>query len=74
MKWSEHKTRGGGVLPSKGSMRACGQPGYVLRNFCLTQSIDFIIFCLKQGIFFGLDDKEPARMFYELMMYIAYFK
>ena len=25
----------------------------------------FINFCLKQGIFF-LDDKQPARMFYEL--------
>ena len=57
-------------------MGTCGQPGYVFRDFCLKQGIDFIIFCLnqgidfinfclKQGIFF-LDDKQPARMFYEL--------
>ena len=54
--------RGRGVLPYKGLMGACGQPGYVFLdfclkqgidfiNFCLNQSIDFINFCLKQGIF-----------------------
>ena len=35
-------------------MGTCGQPGYVFRDFCL-----------KQGIF-SLDDKQPARMIYEL--------
>ena len=45
---------GGGVLPYKALMGTCGQPGYVLRHdFCLNrvQGIDFINFCLKQGIF-----------------------
>ena len=59
-------------------MGTCGQPGHNFRDFCLKQGIDFqlsffvlirvsilSIFCLKQGIFF-LDDKHPARMFYEL--------
>ena len=32
-------------------MGTCGQPGYVLRDFCLKQGIDFIIFCVKEGIF-----------------------
>ena len=36
------------------------------RDFYLDQGIDFINFCLKQGIFF-LDDKQPARMFYEFI-------
>ena len=38
----------GGVLPYKGLMGTCGQPGYVFRDFCLKQGIEFIIFCLKQ--------------------------
>ena len=42
--------RGGGVLPSKGLMGTCGQPGYVFREFSLTQGIKFITFCLNQGI------------------------
>ena len=42
---------GGGVLAYKGLMGTCGQPGYVFRDFCLEQVIDFINFCLKQGIF-----------------------
>ena len=37
---------GGGVLPYKGLMGTCGQPGYVFRDFCLKQGIDFIIFGL----------------------------
>ena len=41
---------GGGVLPYKGLMGTCGQPGYVLGDFCLKQGIKFIIFCLNQGI------------------------
>ena len=41
---------GGGVLPYKGLMGTCGQPGYVFRGFCLKQGIEFIIFCLNQGI------------------------
>ena len=39
-----------GVLPYKGLMGTCGQPGYVFRDFCLKQGIKFIIFCLNQGI------------------------
>ena len=42
---------GGGVLPYKGLMRTCGQPGYVFRDFCLKEGIDFVSFCHKQGIF-----------------------
>ena len=42
---------GGGLLPYKGLMGTCGQPGYVFRDFCLKQGIEFIIFCLKQDIF-----------------------
>ena len=45
-------SRGGGVLPDKGLMGTCGQPGYVFRDFCLTQGIDFIIFSLNQGVDF----------------------
>ena len=30
---------GGGLLPYKGLMRTCGQPGYVYRDFCLKQGI-----------------------------------
>ena len=41
-----------GVLPYKGLMGTCGQPGYVLRDFCLKQGIGFIIFWLNQGIDF----------------------
>ena len=41
---------GGGVLPYKGLMGTCGQPGYVFRDFCLKQGIEFIICCLNQGI------------------------
>ena len=41
---------GEGVLPYKGLMGTCGQPGYVFRNFCLEHGIEFIIFCLNQGI------------------------
>ena len=43
-------TAPGGVLPYKGLMGTCGQPGYVFRDFCLKQGIKFIIFCLKEGI------------------------
>ena len=42
-------TPGGGVLPYKGLMGTCGQPGYVFLDFCLKQGIEFIIFCLNQG-------------------------
>ena len=41
---------GGGVLPYKGLMGTCSQPGYAFRHFCLKQGIEFIIFCLNQGI------------------------
>ena len=39
-----------GVLPYKGLMGTCGQPGYVFQDFCLKQGIEFIIFYLNQGI------------------------
>ena len=32
-------TPGGGVLPYKGLMGTCSQPGYVFRDFCLKQGI-----------------------------------
>ena len=37
---------GGGVLPYKALMGTCGQPGYIFRDFCLEQGIEFIIFVL----------------------------
>ena len=39
-----------GVLPYKGLMGKVGQPGYVFQDFCLKQSMEFIIFCFNQGI------------------------
>ena len=41
------------VLPHKGLMGTFDQPGYVFRDFCLKQGIDFIIFCLNQCIDFS---------------------
>ena len=35
---------GGGLLPYKGVMGTCGQPGYVFRDFCLKRGIEFIFF------------------------------
>ena len=35
-----------GLLPYKGLMGMRGQPGYVFRDFCLKQGIEFIIFVL----------------------------
>ena len=40
-----------GALPYKGLMKTCGHPRYVFRDFCHKQGIDFIIFCLEEGIF-----------------------
>ena len=34
-------------------MGKCGQPGYVFRDFCLSQGTDFITFCLNQGTDFS---------------------
>ena len=31
-------------------MGTFGQPGYVLRDFCLKQGIEFVLFWLNQGI------------------------
>ena len=53
-------------------MGTCGQPGYVFRDFCLKQGIDFIIvylnhgidfinFCLKEGIFSWMINSLRAR-------------
>ena len=54
-------------------MGTCGQPGYVFRDFGLKQGIEFIIFCLNQGldlsIFEGclfLDDKQ--QNFYKRLL------
>ena len=67
---------GGGELPYKGLMGTCGQPGYVFRDFCLKQGIDFIIFCVKRGFFInsfvianGLNKKEFR---YLLLSYTGY--
>ena len=38
----------GGILPYKGLMGTCGQPGYVFRDFCLNQGIDLSIFVLNR--------------------------
>ena len=38
---------GGRLRLYKGLMGTCGQPGYVFRDFCLNQGIDFINFFLK---------------------------
>ena len=43
---------GGGVLPYKGLMGMCGQPGYVFEDFCLKRGIGFFIFCLFFFFFF----------------------
>ena len=51
----------GGVLPCKGLLGTCGQPGYVFWDFCLKQGIEFIIFCLNQGT-----DKQ--QNFYKLLL------
>ena len=71
-----HGWGGGGVLPYKGLMGTCGQPGYVFRYFYLKQGIDFIIFCLKQHIFLnsfvianGVNKKEFR---YLLLSYTGY--
>ena len=48
-------------------MGTCCQPGYVFPDFCINQGIDFINFCLKQPRYLFLDDKQPARMFYECL-------
>ena len=45
---------GGGVLPYKGLMGTCVQPGYVFRDFCLKQVIKCMILCLNQGIGFSI--------------------
>ena len=57
-------------------MGTCGQPGYVFRDFCLKQGIDFIIFYLKQRIFLnsfvianGVNKKEFR---YLLLFYTGY--
>ena len=75
MKWI-HTPGGGGELPYKGLMGTCGQPGYVFRDFCLKQGIDFIIFCVKRGFFInsfvianGLNKKEFR---YLLLSYTGY--
>ena len=66
---------GGRVLPYKGLMGTCGQPGYVFQNFCLKQGIKFISFCLNQGInlsifvlnrYLYLDDKQ--QNFYKFLL------
>ena len=44
---------GGGVLPYKGLMGTCGQPGYVFQDFCLKQGIDLSIFVLNRMSFLG---------------------
>ena len=69
---------GEGVLPYKGLMRTCCQPGYVFRDFCLKQVLILSIFVLnrvsflRQGpISLFFDDKEPALMFYEFLNWVS---
>ena len=64
---------GVGVLPYKGLMGTCGQSGYVFRDFCLKQGIDFYHFVLnrisflgeflKKGIVLGLNRVSKIRQF-----------
>ena len=64
-----------------------GQPGYVLRDFCLkrgihfiifrlNQGIDFINFCLKQGIFLNsfviANGLNKKELRYLLLSYTGY--
>ena len=63
------KPGGGGVLPYKGLMGTCGQPGNVFRDFCLKQGVEFIMFCLNQGIgllIFVLGNAQ--QNFYKLLL------
>ena len=46
--WDSPSTPPGGVLPYKGLMGTCSQPGYVFRDFCLKQGIDLSIFVLNR--------------------------
>ena len=50
---------GGGLLPYKGLMRTCGQPGYI-GIFVLNR----VSFLRQEPITLFLDDKEPALVFY----------
>ena len=70
----------GGVLPYKGLMGTCGQPGDVFRDFCLNQGIDLSIFVLNRTSFLdravnsfvianGLNKKEFR---YLLLSYTGY--
>ena len=49
-------------------MGTCGQPGYVFGIFVLNRVSILLIFVLNRVFFLG----QPARMFYELMMYTTY--
>ena len=44
---------GGGVHPFSGLMGTCGQTGYVFRDFCRKQGIDFYRFVLNRVSFLG---------------------
>ena len=46
---------GGSILPYKGLMGTCGHPGYVFRDFCLKQVLDFIIFYVCINFFIKVD-------------------
>ena len=49
----------GEVLPYKGLMETCGQPGYVFRDFCLKQGIEFAFKLLKPPIYAGYGKRTP---------------
>ena len=40
----ENGPGGGGVLPYMSLMGTCGQSGYVFRDFCLKQGIEFVTY------------------------------
>ena len=57
LRWRHAGDGGGGgrvrVLPYKGLKGTCGQSGYVFRDFCLKQGIDFYHFVLNRVSFLG---------------------
>ena len=64
------RVRGGGVLPYKGLMGMCDQPGYVFQDFCLKQGIEFIIFCLNQDILSWTKHPDKTAKFLQALMLI----
>ena len=47
--------------PYRGLMGTCSQLGYIFRDFCLTQGIDFIIFYLETAIATAVYHKNMTK-------------